>query len=293
MHPAPDARRVDEPPGLATEFDELVHRIAGRAGEVVDDDPLLPGQLVEHARLAHVGTAHESHPARPATRVGTGDRRLLGQHGQHGVEHVAAAPPVQGRDRVGLTEPEGPQHRRVRLGAAVVDLVGHEDHGLTGPAQQLDDGLVGVGRTDHGVDDEHDHVGQFDGHLGLFGDAQVDARGVDLPPAGVDQGEPATGPLGVVGHPVARDAGNVLDDRLAAPEDAVDQRRLADVRAPDDRHDGPVGVVLVVDLAGAALKQGQVLLVELELLEAGAQHPLDRPVVLTVDVGDDDLGLVV
>ena len=33
---------------------------------------------------------------------------------------------------------------------------------------------------------------------------------------------------------VARDAGDVLDDRLAAADDAVDQRGLADVRAADD-----------------------------------------------------------
>ena len=144
---------------------------------------------------------------------------------------------MQGRDRPGLAEAEVPQRRGVGLGALVVDLVGDQDDRLAGAAQQLDDGLVVVGGADRGVDDEQHGVGEVDGDLGLLGDAQVDARGVDLPAAGVDEGEPAAGPLGVVGDAVAGDAGDVLDDGLAAAEDAVDEGGLADVRAADDGDD--------------------------------------------------------
>ena len=38
---AADAGRVDEAPGLAAELDQLVDRVAGGAGDVVDDDPLV------------------------------------------------------------------------------------------------------------------------------------------------------------------------------------------------------------------------------------------------------------
>ena len=47
--------------------------------------------------------------------------------------------------------------------------------------------------------------------------------------------EAAVHPLGLVGDAVARDAGGVFDDRLAAAEDAVHERGLADVRPADDR----------------------------------------------------------
>ena len=55
--------------------------------------------------------------------------------------------------------------------------------------------------------------------------------GVGVPAAGVDDGEGAAVPVRVVGDPVAGHAGDVLHDRLAAADDPVHQRRLADVRA--------------------------------------------------------------
>ena len=73
-----------------------------------------------------------------------------------------------------------------------------------------------------------------DRDLGLRGDPLGEAAGVGVPAAGVDDGERAAVPVGVVGHPVAGHAGHVLDDRLAAADDPVDQRRLADVGAADD-----------------------------------------------------------
>ena len=68
VHPAADAGRVDEPPGLAAELDELVDRVAGGAGDVVDDDAVLAGELVEQRGLADVGAADEGDPARAALR---------------------------------------------------------------------------------------------------------------------------------------------------------------------------------------------------------------------------------
>ena len=58
------------------------------------------------------------------------------------------------------------------------------------------------------------------------------------PAAGVDERELAALPLGVDLLAVAGDAGLLLDDRLAAAEDPVHQRRLADVGTTDDGHDG-------------------------------------------------------
>ena len=61
---------------------------------------------------------------------------------------------------------------------------------------------------------------------------------VGVPAAGVDDGEGATVPVGVVGHAVAGHAGDVLDDRLTTADDAVDQRGLAHVGSSDDRDHG-------------------------------------------------------
>src|SRR5699024_2423800 len=86
------------------------------------------------------------------------------------------------------------------------------------------------------VDHEHHHVGQGDRDLGLFGDAVGDALDPVLPATGVDQPEVATGPLGLVEHPVAGHPGGALDHGLAASQDAVDQGGLADVGTTDDGH---------------------------------------------------------
>ena len=220
----------------AAELDQLVDRVDGGAGDVVDDDPLAPGQPVEQRGLADVGLADDRDPARSAD-LGVALGRRLGQRGEDGVEQVAGAAAVQRGDDVRLAEPEVPQRVRLGLGAGVVDLVGGEHDRLLRPAQDLDDGLVGVGDADGRVDDEQHGVGQADRDLGLGGDPLGQAAGVGVPAAGVDDGERAARPVGVVGDPVAGHAGHVLDDRLAAADDPVDQRRLADVGAADDGQD--------------------------------------------------------
>lgn len=148
-----------------------------------------------------------------------------------------------------LAEAQRPQGGRVGLAALAVDLVGAEHDGLAGPAQQPDDGLVGVGGADLGVDDEDDRVGGLDGVLGLGGDGGVDTEDVLLPAAGVDDLEAAPGPLGLVGHAVAGDARLVLHDGLAAADDAVHQGRLAHVRAAHDGEDGQRAVSGLLDRA--------------------------------------------
>ena len=179
---------------------------------------------------------------RIATRRGSadlvlGDRRDVGQHLHDLVEQVGDAAAVDRRDRVRLAETQVPQRGGLGLVAGVVDLVGDEEDGLAALAEQLHDVLVGRGRADHRVDDEQHDVAEVDRDLGLRGDGRVDAAGVGLPAAGVDEREAAVHPLGLVRHAVARDARGVLDDGLAAAEDAVHERGLADVRAPDDRDD--------------------------------------------------------
>ena len=140
------------------------------------------------------------------------------------IEQVGDAAAVQGGDRPRLAEAEAPELGGQRVLDRVVGLVGDEDDGPLGRAQHPHHVLVGRGRADVDVDDEQHGVGEVDGDLGLSGDGGVDAPGVRLPAAGVDDGEAAAEPLRLVRDAVARDAGGVLDDGLAAAEDAVDER---------------------------------------------------------------------
>ncbi len=250
VHLLADTGGVDELPGDATEFDQLVDRVAGGAGQLVDDDAVLLRHLVQERGLADVRAADQRDAAR-AARGGAAEglRGGLGQGLQDGVEHVAGAAAVQRGDRVRHTEAERPQGGRVGFAALAVDLVGAQHDGLARLAQQAYDGLVGVGGADLGVDDEDDRVGGLDGVLGLGGDGGVDAEDVLLPAAGVDDLEAAAGPFGLVRDAVAGDAGLVLDDRLAAADDPVHQGRLADIRAADDGEDGKRAVTGLLDRA--------------------------------------------
>ena len=86
------------------------------------------------------------------------------------------------------------------------------------------------------VDDEEHRIGLSDRGLGLAPD-----RGLHLPrfpvvePAGVDERELATAPLRRRVDAVARRPGDVLDDRDALTDEAVEEGGFPDVRAPDDR----------------------------------------------------------
>ena len=111
--------------------------------------------------------------------------------------------------------------------------------GFVDAAEELGGLLVGRREAGGGVDEEQDHVGLADREPGLLLDLQLDLVGrVDLEAAGVDDDEPPPVPVGVAVHPVARRAGPVLDDRLAAADEAVEQRGLAHVGAADDGDDG-------------------------------------------------------
>ena len=272
VHATADAGGVDEAPQPSAEVDDLVDRVARGAGEFVDDDPLLPRGLVQQRGLAHVRATQDRHTSRSADLV-LGDRGDLRQHLHDLVEQVGDAAAVDGGDRVGLAETEVPQRGGLGLVARVVDLVGHEEDGLAALAQQPDDVLVGRGGADHRVHDEHHDIAEVDGDLGLRGHRCIDALRVRLPAAGVDEREPAVHPLALVGDAVTGDAGGVLHDGLAAAEDAVHERRLADVRATHDGDDREGRRELDAVLTeGDAGEQRRILIVQLVIGEARAQR---------------------
>ena len=116
-----------------------------------------------------------------------------------------------------------------------VNLVGHQQDGDVGLTKHADHCFVVVGRSDVCVNDEQHGIALSDANLDLFGNEFPEALGVAFPATGVEQDEVAARPVGRVGDAVTRHTRDVFDNRFAPTDDAVDQRRLADVRSSDDR----------------------------------------------------------
>ena len=94
---------------------------------------------------------------------------------------------------------------------------------------------VARGHAGARVDEEEDRVAVGERRLGLG----AHAAGERLPvagfePGGVDDGEGKIAEPRFALAPIAGDAGLVVNQRQFAPDEPIEQRRLADVRPPDD-----------------------------------------------------------
>ena len=224
--------RVDETPRAPAEFDDGVDRVDGCAGNVVHDGPLVTGQLVEQAGLSDVRLSDESNTTRAAAgdTFTRGFRQLL----ENLVEQVAGTAAVGRTHGVRLTEAQGPQCCNLGLGASVVHLVGNEDDRSLRAAKHSSDRFVRRRSADNGVDDQENGVSRSHGQLGLTGNGLLKALCVGFPSAGVLDEEASSGPVRLIRDAVTSDAGDVLDYRFTTADDAVDERRLADVRSTDN-----------------------------------------------------------
>ena len=107
--------------------------------------------------------------------------------------------------------------------------------GRSRAAQDLGDLGVALAQAGAGVEDERDRVGVGDRLARLRLDlARERVDGLEVDAAGVDQLEAHAVPLALERLAVAGDARLLVDDGLAPADQAVDQRRLADVRKADD-----------------------------------------------------------
>src|SRR5689334_3994262 len=122
-----------------------------------------------------------------------------------------------------------------------VGLVGDHDDAPPGPAQHLGDVAVDRGQALADVEQQHDHVGLVDrdARLRLDGRARRVVGGFEVEPRRVDHAELAAAPLRDAVQAVAGETGLRVDDRLALTDQAVEEGRLSDIRATDDRDNGP------------------------------------------------------
>ena len=227
----PDARGVHEQVAVPVAHQQAVHRVARRARDRRDHRALLAQEPVQQRGLANVGPADEGDPDRRFFVF-----RLLDPWDlrQGGVEQIADAPAVLGRDRVHLLEPE-----RRELGEAVgvaLDLVDGDQHLLALLPQAGRDGPV-VGQQPRAAVDDEDHEVRFADR-----EVRLDRRGpqqrivrTQEETAGVDELERGALPRGLGVVAVAGRAGTAVGDGLAPAADPVEQRGLADIGPPDER----------------------------------------------------------
>src|SRR5882762_2787843 len=85
------------------------------------------------------------------------------------------------------------------------------------------------------VDEEQHDIARGHRRLDLDPDRTVElVVGARHHPARVHQPKPPSVPLGRAEMPIARDARASVHDRIPAPDESIEQRRLADVGAADD-----------------------------------------------------------
>ena len=96
--------------------------------------------------------------------------------------------------------------------------------------------LVGRGEPGARVDHEQDRVAIDERGLGLRAHAPDERIGIAfLETGGVDDGEGEVRQSGFALATIAGDARLVVDQRQPAPDQPIEQRRLADIRPADDR----------------------------------------------------------
>jgi hypothetical protein len=131
-----------------------------------------------------------------------------------------------------------------RLAArGAICLVCHQDSGLVSAAQEIRHFLIPRIQAAAGIDHEDDDVSLADGHMGLVAGGHGDLGSrlgfhltVVLQPSGVDKGELDAAPIGRAVDPVASGARLVLHDGPALADQAIEQRRFANVRPAYNSH---------------------------------------------------------
>ena len=223
-----------------------LHRngIAGGARLGAGQQPLLAEQLVDQRRLAGVGPADDGDANGPRCGFLFGDVLVGGlflvldgrrhQRGQRVVE-LAHALAVLGGNLHGIAQAQRVGFHCADLAVLALGLVGDQHHRLVGAAGEIGEGAV-VRRQPHArVDHEHQGIGLRDRGLGLLlHPRRQRAFGALIEPGGIDDGEGEIVEPGLAFPTIAGDAGKIVDQRKLLSNQAVEQRRPADIGPADD-----------------------------------------------------------
>ena len=228
-----------------------VDGVARRPRDLADEHPFLPQQEVDERRLADVGPPDDGDrevgrpPRRGRVRVRLRPRTAPPRQARHdGVQQIADAEAMLGRDRHDGRDGEAVELLDALLGPAVVDLVDRENHGTTRPADVRRDLLVGRDDAVPPVGHQHDDGSRVERRGALHGHGLLERVGAgSVHAARVDQLELRPQPFRRVAQHVAGRSRRRGHDRAARTGDAVEERRLADVGAPG-QHDAGLTIRL-------------------------------------------------
>ncbi len=233
---APQSGRVHEGVVPAIALEGHLDRVAGGAGHVEGDHPLLAQQGIDQRALAHVGPPDDRYPWPPPL---VGLLGFLGIGRQHDVQHLPDAVAVGRGDhqRVATTQFEeiggdqGPFH--------AFGLVHDEVQRPSRPPEAVGDRPVLGRRAGATVRHEDEDVRLGDGVLGLSRHLMDDSRlRGGLEAAGIDDQEGLAPESAVAVMTVPREPGLVGHQRVPGTGQAIEQRALADVRPADDDQGG-------------------------------------------------------
>ena len=223
---------VDEDVARAVRLEQRVDGVAGRPGALVDEGTRVAEEAVHERRLADVRAADDAD-----ADGGIFHRRRGCRHTRENrLDQLRDAVSVFGGygDEIGRAEPV--ELARRRFPARRVELVHDEDDARPAAAQLARRRLVRRGEPGLAVEHVDDERGVDDRREAPLAHGDVETgRALGLEAAGVDEKHRAVveDRHGLVG--VARDARSRIDERLPTPQQAIEERRLAGVRPPDDR----------------------------------------------------------
>ena len=164
-----------------------------------------------------------------------GDALSVRKDAEHVLQQFGHAVAGLGGDGQQLLDAEAAKLLRVGLDVGRVHFVDRQQQRLAHANQLARQFDVGCGQFGAAIDHHHDGVGLLQRDLGLAENLGGDQRfvfGNDA--AGIDHAQRPARPFGFAVETVAGDAGLVADDGAARSDEAVEERRFADVGAADN-----------------------------------------------------------
>ena len=218
-------------------------RIAGDPRFGPDQQAVLAEQPVDQCRFARVGPPDDRQLERAVLLVLFLGRVEIGliavEQWQQRLEQIAHALAVFGRHADRLAQPQRERLVQSRIALTPLDLVGDEYHRHLGGPQPARDFLIERGHPGARVDDEQRHRGADQRGLGLRAHPPGQAGGIVVFPAcGIDDREVEPEEVRLAHSAITGDARLIVDQRQALADEAVPQRRLADVGTADDDYLG-------------------------------------------------------
>lgn len=225
-------RGIDEQKGTGGRLDLRIHSVPSRARHIADDDALFAKDRVDEAGLANVRAPDYCH----AHAVGLGKRRRRRELPDDFIEHKTDVDVMQRAHRECLAKAEG---RRIGdasdLAAVVVGLGGDEHSWPVGPAHDVGHVVVASGKPIARIDAEEHECRMLQRGLYLVHDeGRINVLGTSLESTRIDEAKAEVAPLDICLDAVACGSRLVLHDRAALSENAVEERRLPNIRATDD-----------------------------------------------------------